>query len=181
MPLDRLCVFCGSSRGHSPAYVTAAAEVGKLLAERRIGVVYGGASIGLMGALADAAQAAGGEVIGVIPRALVEWELAHTGLADLRVVASMHERKALMAELSDGFIALPGGIGTLEAFEVWTWAAQRPMTLRAAGLGYAGRLNYRTCGGRGFRGRCRNYCSWFEPIEKMGYRAPPRRWLPARR
>ena len=101
----------------------AAAEVGKLLAERRIGVVYGGASIGLMGVLADAAQAAGGEVIGVIPRALVEWEVAHTGLADLRVVASMHERKALMAELSDGFIALPGGIGTLEElFEVWNWA-----------------------------------------------------------
>ena len=123
MPLDRLCVFCGSSPGHNPAYVAAAAQLGKLLAERRIGVVYGGASIGLMGALADAAQAAGGEVIGVIPRALVEWEVAHTGLADLRVVGSMHERKALMAELSDGFIALPGGIGTLEElFEVWTWA-----------------------------------------------------------
>jgi uncharacterized protein (TIGR00730 family) len=123
MPLDRLCVFCGSSPGHNPAHVAAAAQLGKLLAERSIGVVYGGASIGLMGALADAAQAAGGEVIGVIPRALVEWEVAHTGLADLRVVGSMHERKALMAELSDGFIALPGGIGTLEElFEVWTWA-----------------------------------------------------------
>ncbi len=123
MPLDRLCVFCGSSPGHNPAYVAAAAQLGKLLAELGIGVVYGGASIGLMGALADAAQAAGGEVIGVIPRALVEWEVAHTGLADLRVVGSMHERKALMAELSDGFIALPGGIGTLEElFEVWTWA-----------------------------------------------------------
>jgi uncharacterized protein (TIGR00730 family) len=123
MTLKRLCVFCGSSPGRNPAYVAVAAQLGRLLAERRIGVVYGGASVGLMGTLADAAQAAGGEVIGVIPRALVEWEVAHTGLADLRVVASMHERKALMAELSDGFIALPGGIGTLEElFEVWTWA-----------------------------------------------------------
>lgn len=123
MTIRRLCIFCGSSPGRDPAYSAAAAELGKLLAERRIGVVYGGASIGLMGTVADAAQAAGGEVIGVIPRALVEWEVAHTGLVDLRVVASMHERKALMAELSDGFIALPGGIGTLEElFEVWTWA-----------------------------------------------------------
>jgi uncharacterized protein (TIGR00730 family) len=123
MTQNRVCVFCGSSPGRNPAYVAVAAELGKLLAERRIGVVYGGASLGLMGVLADAAQAAGGQVIGVIPRALVEWEVAHTGLADLRVVASMHERKALMAELCDGFIALPGGIGTLEElFEVWTWA-----------------------------------------------------------
>jgi uncharacterized protein (TIGR00730 family) len=123
MTVKRLCVFCGSSPGNNPAYSAVAASLGKLLAERRIGVVYGGASIGVMGALADAAQAAGGEVIGVIPHALVEWEVAHTGLADLRIVSSMHERKALMAELSDGFIALPGGIGTLEElFEVWTWA-----------------------------------------------------------
>jgi uncharacterized protein (TIGR00730 family) len=121
--MNRLCVFCGSSPGRDPAYLAVAAELGTLLAKRRIGLVYGGASIGLMGALADAAQAAGGEVIGVIPHALVEWEVAHAGLADLRIVASMHERKALMAELSDGFIALPGGIGTLEElFEVWTWA-----------------------------------------------------------
>jgi uncharacterized protein (TIGR00730 family) len=121
--MNRLCVFCGSSPGRDPAYLTVAAELGTLLAKRRIGLVYGGAAIGLMGAVADAAQAAGGEVIGVIPQALVEWEVAHTGIADLRVVASMHERKALMAELSDGFIALPGGIGTFEEmFEVWTWA-----------------------------------------------------------
>jgi uncharacterized protein (TIGR00730 family) len=120
--MNRLCVFCGSSPGRDPAHLAAATALGTLLAKRRIGLVYGGASIGLMGALADAAQAAGGEVIGVIPHALVEWEVAHAGLADLRVVASMHERKALMAELSDGFIALPGGIGTLEElFEVWTW------------------------------------------------------------
>jgi len=121
--MNRLCVFCGSSPGRDPAYLAVAAELGALLAERRIGLVYGGAAIGLMGTLADAARAAGGEVIGVIPRALVEWEVAHTGLADLRIVASMHERKALMAELSDGFIALPGGIGTFEElFEMWTWA-----------------------------------------------------------
>lgn len=92
------------------------------MAERGIGLVYGGAAIGLMGALANAVQDAGGEVIGVIPRALVDWEVAHTGLDDLRIVSSMHERKALMAELSDGFLALPGGIGTLEEmFEIWTW------------------------------------------------------------
>jgi hypothetical protein len=120
--MNRLCVFCGSSSGRDPAYVGAAAELGTLLAKRRIGVVYGGAGIGLMGAVADAARAAGGEVIWVIPRALVELEVAHVGLADLRVVTSMHERKALMAELADGFVALPGGIGTLEElFEVWTW------------------------------------------------------------
>jgi uncharacterized protein (TIGR00730 family) len=144
MTLNRLCVFCGSSPGRNPAYLAVASEMGKLLAERRIGLVYGGASIGLMGAVADAAQAAGGEVIGVIPRALVEWEVAHTGLADLRVVASMHERKALMAELSDGFIALPGGIGTLEElFEVWTWAQlgshRKPCALLNA-LGFYDRL-----------------------------------------
>jgi uncharacterized protein (TIGR00730 family) len=120
--MNRLCVFCGSSPGRDPIYLAAAAELGTFLAERRIGLVYGGAAIGLMGTVANAARAAGGEVIGVIPRALVELEVAHVGLADLRVVASMHERKALMAELSDGFIALPGGIGTLEEFfEVWTW------------------------------------------------------------
>jgi len=120
--MNRLCVFCGSSPGRHPAYLAAAAKLGTVLAKRRIGLVYGGASIGLMGAVADAARAAGGEVIGVIPRALVEFEVAHTGLADLRIVTSMHERKALMAELSEGFIALPGGIGTLEElFEVWTW------------------------------------------------------------
>jgi uncharacterized protein (TIGR00730 family) len=102
--------------------LAAATELGTFLAKRGIGVVYGGAAIGLMGAVADAARAAGGEVIGVIPGALVELEVAHAGLEDLRIVASMHERKALMAELSDGFVALPGGIGTLEElFEVWTW------------------------------------------------------------
>jgi uncharacterized protein (TIGR00730 family) len=121
--MRRICIFSGSNAGRLPDYRAAAAALGTLLARRGIGLVYGGASIGLMGAAADAALEAGGEVIGVIPRALAEREVAHTGLADLRVVGSMHERKALMAELSDAFIALPGGAGTLEElFEVWTWA-----------------------------------------------------------
>lgn len=121
--LRRVCVFCGSSRGGRPAYEAAARRLGALLAEREIGLVYGGGAVGLMGAVADAALAAGGEVIGVIPEALLEWEVAHQGLADLRVVRSMHERKALMADLSDAFAALPGGFGTLEELcEVLTWS-----------------------------------------------------------
>ncbi len=120
--MKRICVFSGSSPGVLPAYRDAARALGVLLAREGIGLVYGGASVGLMGAVADAALQAGGEVIGVIPQALVHREVAHTGLKDLRVVRSMHERKALMAELSDAFIALPGGIGTFEElFEVWTW------------------------------------------------------------
>lgn len=119
----RICVFCGSSVGRGNSYRNAAAALGALLAREGIGLVYGGASVGLMGTIADAARAHGGEVIGVIPEALVSHEVAHHGLDDLRVVGSMHERKALMAELSDAFVALPGGIGTLEElFEVWTWA-----------------------------------------------------------
>ena len=119
----RLCVFCGSSAGRDPAYRQLAEALGRTLAERGIGLVYGGGRVGLMGALADAAMAAGGEVIGVIPQALLDREIGHPGLTELRVVDSMHERKALMAELAGGFVALPGGIGTLEElFEVWTWA-----------------------------------------------------------
>ncbi len=122
-PIQRLCVYCGSNEGDDPAYLHAAQALGHALVRASMGLVYGGASIGLMGAVANAVLAAGGEVTGVIPRALVEKEIAHHGVADLRVVTSMHERKALMAELSDGFVALPGGIGTLEElFEVWTWA-----------------------------------------------------------
>ncbi len=121
--IRRLCVFCGSSAGREPGYRRLAESLGRALAQRGIGIVYGGASVGLMGALADAALAAGGEVVGVIPQALIEREIGHPGLTQLRIVTSMHERKALMAELSDGFVALPGGIGTLEElFEVWTWA-----------------------------------------------------------
>lgn len=121
--MRRVCVFTGSNRGARAEYAEAAGELGRLLAGRGIGVVYGGARVGLMGTLADAVLAAGGDVTGVIPAGLVAKEVAHTGLTDLRVVHSMHERKALMAELADGFVALPGGIGTLEElFEVWTWA-----------------------------------------------------------
>jgi uncharacterized protein (TIGR00730 family) len=119
----RLCVFCGSRTGDDPRFAQAAVEVGTLLARQDIGVVYGGGRVGLMGILADAALAAGGEVIGVIPQSLAEREVAHSGLTQLHVVESMHERKALMAELSAGFIALPGGFGTLEEFcEVITWS-----------------------------------------------------------
>ncbi len=116
-------MFCGSGAGAAPGYAAAARELGTTLARQGIGLVYGGASVGLMGAVADAALAAGGEVIGVIPEALVRKEVAHGGPIDLRIVGSMHERKAMMADLSDGFVALPGGIGTLEElFEIWTWA-----------------------------------------------------------
>ena len=123
MILKRICVFCGSSPGARPEYAAAAGNVGRLLAQRKIGLVFGGGKVGLMGHVAQAAREAGGEVIGVIPRALLEKKVACTGLADLRVVTTMHERKALMAELSDGFMALPGGLGTLEEiFEILTWA-----------------------------------------------------------
>jgi len=121
--MKRICVFCGSNLGRRASYRKAAAEMGRLLAERGIGLVYGGGNVGLMGTMADAALEKGGYVTGVIPEALVQRELAHQGLQDLRVVRSMHERKALMADLSDGFIALPGGFGTFEEFcEVLTWS-----------------------------------------------------------
>lgn len=119
----RLCVFCGSRHGANPAYAKAAAELGRTLAEQGIELVYGGGNVGLMGVVSDACLAAGGQVIGVIPKALLDWEVGHQGLTRLEVVDSMHTRKARMAELSDGFIALPGGLGTFEElFEVLTWA-----------------------------------------------------------
>ena len=118
----RVCVFCGSSSGARESYATAATSLAWYVAGNGIAIVYGGGKVGLMGKLADEALGAGGEVIGVMPRSLVEKELAHTRLSDLRVVESMHERKAHMAELSDAFIALPGGYGTFEEFcEVLTW------------------------------------------------------------
>jgi uncharacterized protein (TIGR00730 family) len=121
--MRRLCVFCGSSPGARPAYGEAAEELGRLLVEQDIGLVYGGGAVGLMGRLADAVLAAGGEPIGVLPEALVAKEIGHHGVSDLRVVGSMHERKALMADLADGFVALPGGLGTVEElFEIYTWA-----------------------------------------------------------
>src|SRR5215212_1053316 len=112
--IERICVFCGSRPGNRPEYLEAARQLGSLLAQRGIGLVYGGASVGMMGAVANAVLIGGGEVIGVIPDALVKRELAHDHLTELRVVSSMHERKALMAELSQGVIALPGGFGTFE-------------------------------------------------------------------
>jgi uncharacterized protein (TIGR00730 family) len=120
--MRRVCVFCGSSVGVQPAYAEAAEAMGALLARRRVGVVYGGGNVGLMGVLANATLAAGGDVIGVIPRALADREIAHAGLTELHVVDSMHTRKAMMAELSDAFIAMPGGVGTFEEFfEAVTW------------------------------------------------------------
>jgi uncharacterized protein (TIGR00730 family) len=121
--LRAVCVYCGSSFGGDQGYLEATQELARGLAEHRITVVYGGASVGLMGVLADTALDSGGEVVGVIPQALVDREIAHPGLTDLRVVGSMHARKALMAELSDAFVALPGGIGTLEELiEMYTWS-----------------------------------------------------------
>jgi uncharacterized protein (TIGR00730 family) len=120
--MRRLCVFCGSSTGNQRAYSDAAEALGAVLAERGIGLVYGGGNVGLMGVIADAVMAAGGKVIGVIPQSLADREIAHTGITELRVVDSMHARKAMMAELADAFIAMPGGVGTFEEFfEVVTW------------------------------------------------------------
>ena len=132
--IRRLAVFCGSNPGVRSDYVEAARSLGRLLVQRGIGVVYGGSNVGLMAALADAMQDELGDIIGVIPRMLVEREVANTALSDLRIVDSMHQRKAMMVELADGFIALPGGIGTLEEFfETWTWA-QLGMHAKPCGL-----------------------------------------------
>jgi uncharacterized protein (TIGR00730 family) len=121
--MKSVCVYCGSSSGSLPTYAEAARALGTLLAQRGLTLVYGGGRLGLMGIVADAALAAGGEVIGIIPQALAKKEVAHFGLKDLRIVNSMHERKALMVELSDAFIAMPGGFGTLEELsEVLSWA-----------------------------------------------------------
>jgi uncharacterized protein (TIGR00730 family) len=121
--MRRVCVYLGSSPGADPAYAAGVAALAQACAERGLGIVYGGGNVGLMGVLADTALAAGAEVIGVIPDGLLNREVGHRGLSDLRVVGSMHERKALMEELSDGFIAAPGGVGTLEELvEVFTWA-----------------------------------------------------------
>jgi len=121
--MQRICVFCGSSTGIKQDYAVGARELGLVLAKQNIDLVYGGGHVGLMGIVADAAMSAGAKAIGVIPRCLADKEVAHQGLTELRVVQTMHERKAQMAELSDGFIAMPGGFGTLEElFEVITWA-----------------------------------------------------------
>lgn len=121
--MKSLCVFCGSSPGQGTVYLAAAQTLGRLLAARGISLVYGGGRVGLMGAVADATLRAGGRVVGVIPRALMDREVGHSGLSELHVVETMHQRKATMAELADGFLTLPGGIGTMEEFfEVWTWS-----------------------------------------------------------
>jgi len=144
--LKSVCVFCGSANGRRAEYAEAAAAFGRLLAEREIRVVYGAGKVGLMGVLADAALAAGGNVIGVIPQMLVDRELAHHG-TDLRIVTSMHERKALMAELADAFVALPGGLGTYEELcEVLTWGQ---LGIHAKPLG------------------CLNVAGYFEPLARM--------------
>jgi hypothetical protein len=132
--MKRVCVFCGSSTGADSAYADAARELGAALAKLHLGLVYGGGNVGLMGIVADAALAQGGEVIGVIPQALVDKELAHRGLTELRIVHSMHDRKGLMAGLAEGFVALPGGYGTLEEFcEILTWS-QLGLHRKACGL-----------------------------------------------
>lgn len=132
--MRNICVYCGSSPGADPLFTTSAKALGRAIAETDRVLVYGGAKVGLMGALADSVLAAGGKVIGVVPRALVEKNVAHESLTELHVVSSMHERKAMMAELADAFIAMPGGLGTLEEFfEMWTWAQlgfhQKPLGL----------------------------------------------------
>jgi len=139
-----LCVFCGANAGIRDAYVKAAIDLGTFLAQDNIRVIYGGGNVGLMGALADSAMGAGGEVIGVIPEALMAHEVGHRRITELRVVRSMHERKAMMADLSDAFVALPGGIGTFEElFEIWTWS-QLGLHKKPLGLldvaGYYGHL-----------------------------------------
>ena len=122
MILQTVCIFCAAGDGRNPTYVAHARQMGRDLAESGRRIVYGGGRTGLMGALAEGALGAGGEVVGIMPKHLVDHEVAHTGLTELRVVASMHERKAMLADMSDGFLAMPGGLGTLEElFEIWTW------------------------------------------------------------
>lgn len=136
--MHSICVFCGSNPGNRPEYLHMARETGRRIAERQLTLVYGGGKVGLMGAVADAALAAGGRVVGVIPQMLLDREVGHPGLSELHVVTTMSERKLLMGELSDGFLSLPGGIGTLdELFEAWTWT-QLGLHDKPSGL-----LNYR--------------------------------------
>ena len=164
--LGRLCVFCGASPGHDPRYLALARSVGAGLAARGIGLVYGGGRVGLMGAVADGALAGNGEVIGVIPRRLVDRELAHRGLSSLHIVESLHERKAAMAELSDGFIALPGGLGTLEELsEVASWAQ---LDLHAKPIGLLGPGGYWD-----------PLMAWFDRAVSEGFIAPEQRALVA--
>jgi uncharacterized protein (TIGR00730 family) len=160
--LKRICVFCGSSLGAKPEYVQAARQLGAILALRKIGLVFGGGRVGMMGQLAQAALENGGEVIGVIPKELHERKVAFTGLSDLRVVESMHERKALMAELADGFMALPGGLGTLEEiFEIVTWAQ----------LG----MHYKPCGLLNVAGYFTPLLAFLDQVTEQGFIDAPHR------
>ena len=160
----RVCVFCGSREGDRPLYRDAAAELGTLIARAGHGVVYGGGNIGLMGIIADAALAAGGEVIGVIPRHLLDREVAHGDLSTLHVVGSMHERKALMAELADVFVAAPGGFGTLdELCEILTWAQ----------LG----LHHKPCGLLNVAGYFDPLLAMFDQATREGFLSAPHRQL----
>lgn len=186
----RICVYCGSNRGMSPAFADAAIALGKELATRRIALVYGGGHVGLMGVIADTVLAAGGEVIGVIPSALQAKELGHTGLSELHVVESMHERKQMMADLSDGFIAMPGGVGTLEElFETFTWLQlgfhDKPVALLNAGGFYTGLVSFvRQLTGEGFLKPEHEACLLVDDkagalIEKMRTFEPPQlgKWM----
>jgi uncharacterized protein (TIGR00730 family) len=162
--VQNVCVFIGSNPGHHPAYAEAARSLARLLAARRLGLVYGGARIGLMGVVAREMAAAGGEVIGVIPQDLVDREVANTDLEDLRVVGSMHERKAMMASLADGFVALPGGLGTLEElFEILTWSQ----------LG----LHAKPCGALNVRGYYDGLAGFLDRAVEEGFVRPQHRQL----
>jgi uncharacterized protein (TIGR00730 family) len=145
--VQNICVFCGSSPGADPAFLTAARALGRAIAESGRVLIYGGAKLGLMGATADAALAAGGKVIGVLPRSLVGKEIAHEGLTELRIVETMHERKATMADLAEAVVAMPGGLGTLEElFEMWTWGQlglhRKPLALFGEGAFFAPLLEF---------------------------------------
>lgn len=145
--IKSVCVYCGSQEGDNPAYVAAAQAMGDALADRRIRLVFGGGGIGLMGRIADRVLARGGEVVGVIPRSLMRAEVAHDGLTELHVTEDMHERKAMMANLADAFVTMPGGLGTLEElFETWTWEQlgyhKKPMGLLNVDGYYDGLLQF---------------------------------------
>ncbi len=162
--MKRICVFCGSSSGSSESYTIAATLLAKQIVKRGLGIVYGGSNCGLMAVIANTALDAGGEVIGVIPQSMVVREIAHTGLSELRIVYSMHERKALMAELSDAFIAMPGGYGTLDEFcEILTWAQ----------LG----LHNKPCGILNVEGYYDHLLAAFDHAVKEGFLKPQNREL----
>ena len=162
--MKRICVFCGSSPGNDPLYLESARRFGSVIAARGLGLVYGGGDIGLMGELANAVLDRGGEVIGVIPRALVRREVAHHGLTDLRIVGSMHDRKALMADLADAFVALPGGLGTIEELcEVLTWAQ----------LG----IHDKPCGLLDVGGYWRPFLAFLDRVADAGFMSPENRQL----